>query len=112
MREGILFIKSTKKKLEKDITQWHETSTYTGRKLGLSFQINNQVIFEHKHDIIYYGKCLAENCVDDYLGETACRINERIVDHTGRDTNFHPLKHSTENGHKSLEYNKSTINTI
>ena len=52
--------------------------TYTGRKLGSSFQIKDQTIFEHKRDVIYPGNCPAENCVDDYIGETARRINERI----------------------------------
>ena len=88
--------------------------TYTGRKLGLSFQTKDQTIFEHKHDVIYHGKCLAENCVDGYTGETARRINERTVDHTGRDTNSHLLKYSTQSGHKPLEvvdteYRKNTM---
>ena len=54
-------------------------------------------------DVIYPGKCPAKNCVDDYIGETARRVNERIVDHTGRDTNSHLLKHSIESGHKPSE---------
>ena len=44
-----------------------------------------------------------ENCVHDYIGETAFRVNERIVVHTGRDANSHLLKHSIESGHKLLE---------
>ena len=43
------------------------------------------------------------NCVDDYIGETALRINKRIVDHAGRDINSHLLKHSIESVHKTLE---------
>ena len=78
--------------------------TYTGRKLGSLFQTKDQTIFEHKHDVIYHGKCPAENCVDDYIGKTARGVNERIVDPTGRgDTNSHLLKHSIESGHKPLE---------
>ena len=77
--------------------------TYTGRKLGSLFQAKDQTIFQHKHDVIYHGKCPAENCVDDYIGETARRVNERIVDHTGKDTNSHLLKHSIESEHKPLE---------
>ena len=77
--------------------------TYTGRKLGSLFQTKDQTIFEHKHDVIYHGKCPAENCVDDYIGETARRVNERIVDHTGRDIDSHLLKHSIESGYKPLE---------
>ena len=43
------------------------------------------------------------NCVDDYIGETARRVNKRIVDNAGRDSNSHLLKHSIESGHKTLE---------
>ena len=93
--------------------------TYTGRKLGSLFQTKDQTIFQHKHDVIYHEKCPAENCVDDYIGETARRVNERIIDHTGKDTNSRLLKHSIESGHKPLEvvdykiigtgYRKNTI---
>ena len=44
-----------------------------------------------------------ENVSEISIGETACRTNENIVDHTGRDTDFHLLKHSTEYGHKSIQ---------
>ena len=67
------------------------------------FQTKGQTIFEHKHDVIYHGKCTVENCVDDYTGETARRVKERIVDHTGRDTISNLLKHSVESRHKPLE---------
>ena len=30
--------------------------TYTGRKLRSLYQTKDQTIFEHKHDVIYYGK--------------------------------------------------------
>ena len=77
--------------------------TYTGRKLGPLFETKDQTIFEHEHDVIYHGKYPAENCVDDYIEETTRRVNERIVDHTGRDANSYLLKHSIESGHKPLE---------
>ena len=51
----------------------------------------------------YHGKCPAVNCADDYIGETARRVNKRIVDHVDRDINSHLLKHFTESGHKTLE---------
>ena len=77
--------------------------TYSGRKLGSLFQTKNQTIFDEKHDVIYCGECPAENCVGDCIGETARRVNERIVDHTVRGINSHLLKHSVESGHKPLE---------
>ena len=77
--------------------------TYTERKLGSSSQIKEKTIYWHRHGVIYHGKRLAENCVDDYTGKAARRTKKRIVDHTGRDTNSHLLQHSLESGHKSLE---------
>ena len=53
--------------------------------------------------MIYHGKCSVENCVDDYTGETARRVNEIVADYAGRDTNSHLLKHSIESECKPLE---------
>ena len=41
-------------------------------------------------------KCSAENCSNDYIGESARRIIERVKDHGGRDTKSHVLKHNSE----------------
>ena len=43
--------------------------------------------------------CSAENCSDDYVGESARRIIERVKDHGERDTKSHVLKHSSEKEH-------------
>ena len=48
---------------------------------------------------IYQVKYSAENCPDDYIGESARRIIERVKDHSGRDTKLHILKHSSEKEH-------------
>ena len=45
--------------------------TYTGRKLRSLFHMKHQTIFDHKHDVIYHGKCPAENCLGNYIGEAA-----------------------------------------
>ena len=102
--KGDYLIKSVKRNLKKILPNNVKPQiTYTGRKLGSLFETKDQTIFEHKHDVICHGKCPAENCVDDYIGETAHRVNERVVDHTGKDANSHLLKHSIESGHKPLE---------
>ena len=102
--KGDYLIKSMKRNLKKILPNNVKPQiTYTGRKLGSLFQTTDQTIFEHKHDVICHGKWPAENCVDYYIGEIARRVNERIVDHTGRDTNSHLQKHSIETGHKLLE---------
>ena len=35
-------------------------------------------------------------CVDDNIGETGRGLNERVIDHNGRDKKSHPYKHSQE----------------
>ena len=120
VENGDSLIKSMKRILKKILPiNVKPQITYTGRKLRSLFQTKDQTTFEHKHDVIYHGKRSAKNCVDYYIGETARRVNERILDHTGRETNFHLLKHSLESGHKPLEavdykiigtgYRKNTI---
>ena len=44
-------------------------------------------------------KCSAENCLDDYIGESARHKIERVKDHSGRDTKSRVLKHSSEKEH-------------
>ena len=44
-------------------------------------------------------KCSAENCLNDYIGESARRIIERVKYNGGRDTKSHLLKHSSEKEH-------------
>ena len=41
----------------------------------------------------------AENCSDNYIGESERRIIEGVKDHRGRDTKSHVLKHSSEKEH-------------
>ena len=41
--------------------------------------------FPHKQDLVYHTDCPVENCNDDYVGETARRISEKVIDHRGRD---------------------------
>ena len=43
--------------------------------------------------------CPENNCSDNYVGESAHRISERIIDHNGRDQNSHLFKHSCIKNH-------------
>ena len=60
-------------------------------------------MFSHIHDIICHGNCPENGCTDNYVQETARRISERVLDHTGKDINSHLYKHSIETGHQTLE---------
>ena len=42
--------------------------------------------------------CSPENCNENYIGESARRLDERMKDHNGRDRNSHLFKHSVESG--------------
>ena len=74
-------------------------AAFTGKRLSSCFKTKDRTKFEHQHDIIYQVKCSAENCSDDYIGESARRIIERVKDYGGRDTKSHVLKHSSEKEH-------------
>ena len=60
--------------------------------------------FEHKHDVIYLGKCPEQNCTDNYLGESARRVSEGIIDHGGRDKKLHLFWHAVVNEHRNASY--------
>ena len=46
--------------------------------------------------MVYHVKCAEESCNDDYVGEMARGISERVLNHSGRDKNSHILKHQIE----------------
>ena len=65
--------------------------TYTGKKLSSQFNINNKTNFEHQHDLIYHVNCPTPTCEENYIGETARHIHERIKDNNERDHKPHML---------------------
>ena len=99
--KGCSIIKSLKKHLKKTLPANLEADIiYTGTKL--SSQLNNikdPTPFEEQHDLIYHSVCNNDNCNDDYIGEIARRLKERVKDHNGRDKSSHLVKHSIESGH-------------
>ena len=52
---------------------------------------------------MYHGNCPENGCPENYVGETARRISERALDHTGKDNNSHLYKQSIKKGHQTLE---------
>ena len=83
--------------------------TFTGQKLSSHFNVKDKTKFEHKNDVIYFSKCPEGNCEDSYLGETARRISERIIDHNGRDKNSHLFTHAVIHEHRNASYNNFHI---
>ena len=47
-------------------------------------------------------KCPEPTCIDDYVGESACQIAERIKDHNGRNHTLQVWSHSIEKSHKNV----------
>ena len=78
-----------------------------GKQLSSCFNIKHKTKFPHKLDLVYHAKCAEESCNDDYVGETARRISERMLDHSGRDKNSYNLKHEK----KKMKRNTLAHNT-
>ena len=76
--------------------------TFKSTKLSSCFNVKVKIDFEHNHDLIYHMKCPEPTYIDDYVGESARRIIERIKDHNDRDHTSHVLKHSIEKSHKNV----------
>ena len=73
---------------------------YTCTKLGTKLnKIKDPVKKSHQHDVVYYAACSEPGCVEDYTGETGRRLNERVINHNGRDKNSHLYKYSQEISH-------------
>ena len=108
--KGLHLAKSLKRNLRKLLPSTVTAKIgFTGKKLSACFQIKDQTKFEHKHDIVYLSTCPEENCSDSYIGESARRISERIIDHNGRDQKSHIFKHSCDKNHLNVGTNDFTI---
>ena len=103
VQQGEKVLKSCKTTLHRSLPNNIETKVvYTGTKLDSNFQIKDKTKFDHKHDLIYYVKCLEFQ--EDYIGEIGRRLHEQICDHSGKDSKFHMLKYSLENNHKHVSF--------
>ena len=77
--------------------------TYTGRKLGIKFQIKDLIKNQHEHNLIQYSKCPEPNCDKDYLGKTGRRIIKRVADHFEKDKQSDLLKHALTTNHPIVD---------
>ena len=78
--------------------------TLTDQKLSAQFNVKDSNKFEHKHDVIYFGKYPEQNCTDNYLGESTRRISERIIGHGFRDQKSHLFRYAVVNDHRNASY--------
>ena len=92
--QGSRLVKSLKRSITKILPEATQLEFgFTGSKLSMHFQRKDKREFEHNHDVVYLGTCPENNCSDNYVGESARRISERITDHNGRNQNSHLFKH-------------------
>ena len=61
------------------------------------------------YDLLYRTVCATDNCIEDYVGETARCIDEKAKDHSGRDQHSHLVKHAIENNHLPVVKGDLTI---
>ena len=54
-------------------------------------------------------KCSEKTCSENYLGETARRINERVLEQVCKDKKSHMLRHTIQAGHPSVSLNELKI---
>ena len=76
--------------------------------MGSFFDIKHQTKLEHNNDLNYLVKCSEKTCSENYLGETARSINER-VEHTGKYKKSHMLQNTLQSGHPSVSLNEFKI---
>ena len=60
------------------------------------------MVFNHRHDIVYYAKCPEESCSHDYVGESGRRVLERVQDHNSEDTSSHIFRHCVVANHQFI----------
>ena len=70
---------------------------FKSTKLSSCFNVKDKIDLEHNHDL----SC-EMSCINDYAGESARRITERIKDHNGRDHTSQVWNHSIEKSHKNV----------
>ena len=53
---------------------------FKSKKLASHFKIKDNTNTKHKHDLVYKIQCPQEHCLHSYIGETARRLEERILE--------------------------------
>ena len=101
---GQRIIKLINKAVKKILPQNHVTqNVYKSKKLSSYFDIKDFSKLEHQHDLTYFTQCPGVNCNVTYLGETALRLQEGVLEHAGKHRKSNIVKHVMNEHQKSLE---------
>ena len=96
---GQRIIKSINTAVKKILPQNHVTqNVYKSKKLGSYFNIKDSTKLKNQHDLTYFMQCPGVNCNETYLEETA-RLQERVLEHAGKDRKSTMVKPSMDTGH-------------
>ena len=82
---------------------------YTGKKLGSFFSIKDETKKQHQHDLIYYTECPESTCSENYIGEVARRLQERVDEHAGKDNESNVLQHTHQSGNTTVSVDNFRI---
>ena len=82
---------------------------YTGKTLGFFFSIKDETKKQHQHDLIYYAECPEKKCSENYIGEVARWLQERVDEHAGKDNRSYMLQHTHQSGHMAVSIDNFRI---
>ena len=96
-------IKSIKTLTKKSLLEKHDVRIIlTGTKLRSQFNIKYDKNIRYKHDLVYFSRFSSTTYTDSYIGEKARRLSERLMDHGGRGTKAHVVRHCLNTNHETV----------
>ena len=96
--KGCSLERSVNKQLERSLPN-NVKPNIVFTKFSSNFNIKDLVSFTEKHGVIYKSVYATVNCNEDYVGECARMLYERIKDHNSCDHSPNLVKHAGETGH-------------
>ena len=97
--KGDALVRSLKNSLERYLPDTNCKIVHTGSKLSQYFNLKDSVDEKHLSNLIYKFDCRNKKCKEDYIGETARRIEVREEDHRGKDKKSHIFQHTKATKH-------------
>ena len=102
--KGCSIVRSLENQLKRSLpNNMKPNIVFTGTKLSPNFNAKDPAPFTKKHDVIYKSVCATGSCNEDYIGECARRLYERVKDYNGRDHSSHLVKHAGDTGHLPVD---------
>ena len=100
---GVNLIKLIKTSSKMSLPKKHNFSIILARiKINSQFNFKDDNNKQYKYDLVYFSRCPSLYCTYSYIGETTRRLNKRAMDHAGRDTKFHIIRHYLNSNHETV----------